>query len=149
MDSFFCGSDAFGVGGGAGAGCGRCVERHFFAQERDVANRGSVKSSPKLEKVTNLDADFFLFSFFELGVDCHFNRIMEDTIPKSRIGGLLTTTRADDVNLRVGERGHRVNVGGESERVPAKERYIVGRMEGGFVRQTLRKYVRGKMHILI
>ena len=38
-------SDAFDVGGGAGAGCGRCVERHFSAQERDVATRGSVKSS--------------------------------------------------------------------------------------------------------
>ena len=42
--------------------------------------------------------------------------MMEDSIPKSRIGGLMTTARADDVNLRVGERGHRVDRAGVSER---------------------------------
>lgn len=115
------GSDAF-------AGCGGCAKRNLFAQERDVANRGSVKSSRDLQ-VTNSDAecctctcDFFFF--FETGVDCCFDRIMGDSIPKYGIGGLLTTARADGVNLRVGERGHYKDVGRESQRALAKERNV-------------------------
>ena len=51
--------------------------------------------------------------------------MMEDSIPKSRIGGLVTMARGDDVNRRVGERGHRVDGAEESERAVAKERHVV------------------------